>query len=221
MTDNMTDNNLPSLDTNLESDMAAAETAAQLAHMKTQADLLNVKYAPNIGLETLAERVRAKKESMGVDTELDDFNNAADTEEAVEVDGKKIRVSADTEAQYAIFRAKQLVRISINCLNPAKNKLQSDLYTVFSSTLGRISQVIPYHAPNGHHVPRALADLLREKTYVAFRPVHDPSGEFGVDKEHFEVPEFSIQELPPLTAEEFQRIVIRQDRIAASAFDED
>lgn len=198
-------------------DMAALEKKALLDQMKAQANLLGVPYAPNIGLETLSERVRAFKEAHAGEekTEL----AAPITSEVLTAGG--VKVPTDIEAQYEIFHAKQLIRVSIVCVNPARTDLPADLYTIFSSSLGRISQVIPYQAPNGYHIPRCLANLLREKTYTAFRPSNIKKGENGCDREHFEMPEFIITELPPLTAEEFDRIVKRQDRQQAVNLEDD
>ena len=207
---------LPEIDTGDDDiqSMEQLEKAAQLSAIKAQADLLQVPYAANIGLETLSERVRAFKVSQ----KLEKF----DTPEDTVVDGGEllstttgIKVPADVEAQYAIFHAKQLVRVSIVCLNPAKSELESDLYTIFSSSLGRVSQVIPYQAPNGYHIPRCLANFLRDKKYVGFRPTKRKQGENGVDREHFEMAEFLITDMPPLEAHEFDRIAKRQDRLAA------
>lgn len=199
--------------------MEQQEKAAMLTQMKVQADLLDVSYASNIGLATLAERVRAAKEKLELEEPV--LTVDAIAAEAPVTTEEGIVVPADVAAQYAVFRAKQLVRVSVQCVNPAKSDLQSDLYTVYSSSIGRISQVIPYQAPDGHHMPRALANFLREKTFVGFRPTHKKAHENGVDREHYEIPEFIIRDLPPLTAQEFNRIVQRQDRQQAINVDED
>ena len=206
----MADNKkLPELDTgdDLAFDMEQAEKAAQLAQLKAQADLLSVPYAPNIGAETLAERIRAHKVANGFESDEE-----REIKEAIEQSPNGVAIPPDIKAQYEIFHAKQLIRVSVVCVNPAKSNLVSDLYTVYSSTLGRVSQVIPYQAPDGYHMPRCLAEFLKAKTYVAFRPSGLKKGESGCDREHFEMPEFIITPLPPLEAKEFKRIVERQDR---------
>lgn len=202
-----------------EPSMEQLEKVAQMDQMKAQANLLGVQFAANIGFETLAERVRAFKVTNAM--EKDTTEQAAPADDGILDTTPGLKVPADIEAQYAIFRAKQLVRVSITCVNPAKSELTADLYTIFSSSIGRVSQVIPYQAPNGHHIPRCLADFLREKKYIAFRPSNVRPGENGVDREHYEVPEFIITDLPPLTAEEYHRITVRQDRALAVRNDED
>jgi hypothetical protein len=208
---------LPELDTG--EDMVAMEKTAMLDQLKVQANLLGVNFAANIGFETLAERVRAFKVTHGI-------GEAAAAplelkEGAILETSAGLKVPDDVVAQYAIFRAKQLIRVSIVCVNPAKSDLESDLYTVFSSSIGRVSQVIPYQAPDGYHIPRCLADFLKEKKFVAFRPTKRKKGETGVDREHFEMSEFIITPLPPLTAQEYNKITIRQDRLEAVMHDED
>lgn len=201
--------------TDMNDDLEASVEAAQLEQLKIQADLLDIKYAANIGLETLSERIRAHKEKLG------DAEATIDTAANQGITANDGDVPSDIEAQYAVFRAKQLVRVSIQCVNPAKADLQSDLYTVYSSSIGRISQVIPYQAPKGYHIPRALVEFLKAKTFLMFKPSNRKKGETGVDREHYTVPEFIINELPPLTPDEFKRIVERQDRQQAVNIDED
>ena len=203
-------------------DMAQLEKNALLNQMKAQADLLGVPYASNIGLETLSERVRAFKDSKGQLAVSEATQVSEPKDSTILSTSAGLNVPADIEAQYAIFYAKQIVRVSIVCVNPAKSDLKSDLYTIFSSSIGRVSQVIPYQAPKGHHMPRCLAEYLRAKTFVGFRPSNRAKGENGCDVEHFETPEFLINDLPPLTAEEYNRIVQRQDRhVAALNLEED
>ena len=218
MTDNKEVNEIDMGDDNV--DMAQLEKTALLNQMKVQADLLGVTYAANIGLETLSERVRAYKEAAG-QIAVEEATAPVPDNSAILSTSAGLAVPADIEAQYAIFHAKQIVRVSITCVNPAKSELESDLYTIFSSSIGRVSQVIPYQAPNGHHMPRCLVDFLRAKTFTSFKPSNIKAGENGCDREHFDTPEFIIRDLPPLTAEEYNRIVQRQDRNQAALNVED
>ena len=197
-----------------QTEMEAAEKAAQLSALKSQADLLDVKYAQNIGAETLAERVRAAKEKLQP-TEAVEGEKEPDLVVTDPETHKQVVVPADIESKYAVFHAKQLIRVSVTCVNPAKADIPSDLYTVYSSSLGRVSQVIPHQAPKGTHIPRCLVDFLKTKKFLAFRPTGLKKGEVGCNREYVEMNEFIIRELPPLTFDEFKSIVERQDRAAA------
>ncbi len=181
-------------------EMIEAEKAARLTALKTQADLMGINYSGNIGEEALSKRIQEHKESQGV----------------VVAEAPTLNIGEKTlqqlEGEYAVFRAKQRIRISINCVNPAKAELVGDIYTVYSSSLGKVQQWIPYQAPEGYHVPRCLVDLLKEKKFLSFRPVKIDKSVGGVDREHVQMNEFIIRELPPVTFEEYKRIVERQDR---------
>ena len=161
----------------------------ELSMLKQRADLMGIKYAPNISLETLKERVNKAM----VDAE-DPKNQSS---------AKYTNVSDDP---YAEERAQQsaLVRVIVVCHDPSKNHLESELLAI-ENNLVRDKRVVFFGKE--WHITRALLESLRDRKYQAFRKLKTAQGE--VHKPYL-VPAYSIQELAPLTDAELAQIARKQ-----------
>ena len=161
----------------------------ELSMLKQRADLIGIKYAPNISLETLKERVNKAM----VDAE--DPKNQSSAEYT--------NVSDDP---YAEERAQQsaLVRVIVVCHDPSKNHLESELLAI-ENNLVRDKRVVFFGKE--WHITRALLESLRDRKYQAFRKLKTAQGE--VHKPYL-VPAYSIQELAPLTDAELAQIARKQ-----------
>lgn len=161
----------------------------ELLMLKQRADLMGIKYAPNISLETLKERVNKAM----VDAEYPKNQSSA----------KYANVSDDL---YVEERAKQsaLVRVIVVCHDPSKNHLESELLAV-ENNLVRDKRVVFFGKE--WHITRALLESLRDRKYQAFRKLKTAQGE--VHKPYL-VPAYSIQELAPLTDAELAQIARKQ-----------
>ena len=161
----------------------------ELSMLKQRADLMGIKYAPNISLETLKER---GNKAM-VDAE--DPKNQSSAEYT--------NVSDDP---YAEKRAQQsaLVRVIVVCHDPSKNHLESELLAI-ENNLVRDKRVVFFGKE--WHITRALLESLRDRKYQAFRKLKTAQGE--VHKPYL-VPAYSIQELAPLTDAELAQIARKQ-----------
>ena len=160
----------------------------ELSMLKQRADLMGIKYAPNISLETLKERV----------------NKAMADEES---DPKIQSVGAGVPNDpYAEERAQQsaLVHVIVVCHDPSKNHLESELLAV-ENNLVRDKRVVFFGKE--WHITRALLESLRDRKYQAFRKLKTAQGE--VHKPYL-VPAYSIQELAPLTESELAQIARKQ-----------
>ena len=157
--------------------------------LKQRADLMGIKYAPKISLETLKERVN----KVMVDAE--DPKNQSSAEYT--------NVSDDP---YAEERAQQsaLVRVIVVCHDPSKNHLESELLAI-ENNLVRDKRVVFFGKE--WHITRALLESLRDRKYQAFRKLKTAQGE--VHKPYL-VPAYSIQELAPLTDAELAQIARKQ-----------
>ena len=161
----------------------------ELSMLKQRADLMGIKYAPKISLETLKERVNKAM----VDAE--DPKNQSSAEYT--------NVSDDP---YAEERAQQsaLVRVIVVCHDPSKNHLESELLAI-ENNLVRDKRVVFFGKE--WHITRALLESLRDRKYQAFRKLKTAQGE--VHKPYL-VPAYSIQELAPLTDAELAQIARKQ-----------
>lgn len=155
---------------------------SELDILKQQADTLGIKYSPNIGVETLKNKISAVIE--------------APVEEKTE--------TQKVDARQALWDdAMRLVRLEIHNVNPAKSSLKGEFYTVANKIIGKVTKFVPYgDAGKSYHVPNCIYQLLEEKKYLAFRD--DSSAPNGKKTEL--IPEFNNKVLTPLTQEELEEL---------------
>lgn len=158
------------------------KSVSELDILKQQADTLGIKYSPNIGVETLKNKISAVIE--------------APVEEKTETQ----KVDARQELWNDAMR---LVRLEIHNVNPAKSSLKGEFYTVANKIIGKVTKFVPYgDAGKSYHVPNCIYQLLEEKKYLAFRD--DSSAPNGKKTEL--IPEFNNKVLTPLTQEELEEL---------------
>lgn len=157
-------------------------SVSELDILKQQADTLGIKYSPNIGVETLKNKISAVIE--------------APVEEKTE--------TQKVDARQALWNdAMRLVRLEIHNVNPAKSSLKGEFLTVANKIIGKVTKFVPYgDAGKSYHVPNCIYQLLEEKKYLAFRD--DSSAPNGKKTEL--IPEFNNKVLPPLTQEELEEL---------------
>lgn len=157
-------------------------SVSELDILKQQADTLGIKYSPNIGVETLKNKISAVIE--------------APAEEKTE--------TQKVDARQALWDdAMRLVRLEIHNVNPAKSSLKGEFYTVANKIIGKVTKFVPYgDAGKSYHVPNCIYQLLEEKKYLAFRD--DSSAPNGKKTEL--IPEFNNKVLTPLTQEELEEL---------------
>ena len=168
-------------------------SVSELDILKQQADTLGIKYSPNIGVETLKNKISAVIE--------------APAEEKTE--------TQKVDARQALWNdAMRLVRLEIHNVNPAKSSLKGEFYTVANKIIGKVTKFVPYgDAGKSYHVPNCIYQLLEEKKYLAFRD--DSSAPNGKKTEL--IPEFNNKVLTPLTQEEL--VELKKAQLAGNHID--
>lgn len=161
-------------------------TMDELATLKARADMLGITYHPSIGVEKLKEKISAVT------------SNQPKEPETVVGDVKN-----DPKAD-----ALRLIRIRLQCMNPAKKEWEGEIISVGNSVVGTVKKYIPFNADEGWHVPKMLFDYLNEKQCQVFVTVKDSRGN-SIRKGKL-IKEFSIEVLPPLTADELKEMARRQ-----------
>ena len=101
----------------------------------------------------------------------------------------------------------RLVRVRITNMNPLKGNLKGEILTVGNATIGTVKKFIPFNAEQGWHVPQILLTQLRNRKYMTHYEIKIGNKKI---KKHKLVPEFAIEELPPLTATEIKELAQRQ-----------
>lgn len=180
------------------------EVMNELDTLKARADMLGIKYHPNIKLESLRHKVNAKLEGVIV----------VDEEEEMEEVKPMNKMAVRKEAR---DKALKLVRIRLSCMDPAKNQLQGEIITVSNNVVGDVKKYIPYNTDfyeNGYHVPNIIYKYLLNRKYSSFREVktaHGPVIQSSLANA------YSIEVLPQLTEKELQALARQQ--AAAKAMD--
>ena len=164
--------------------------ANELELLKAGADKLGIKYSPNIGIETLKERINAvlspEKPTTAVNAE----------------DAERTRVRND---------ALKLIRCQIVNLNPNKKAWEGEIITVWNKYTGTVRKFVPFgeKTVEGYHVPQIIYNVLKERKYLSISTKRDPkTGELTVKTQW--VPEFSLTVLPQLTKEQLAELAAAQ-----------
>lgn len=174
--------------------------------LQEQAVKLGVSFSPNIGIETLKQRIKAKLEEK----------EAPAPESQPELISKS---KTEAERQQAV-RQKQwkdelnLVRIRVSCLNPLKAQVPGEILTVANKYVGTVRKYVPFGEAtnNGYHVPKIIYNELKSRKFNSVTTRKGENGQMVVTQRL--VPEFAIEVLPPLSKEELQQLA-RQQAAAA------
>lgn len=181
----------------------------ELAMLKERADIMGIKYHPNIKLDTLKAKVADKMEGNTDEYADEEAETIADAAVAMAADTFTPLVR-ETPAQLKAKRKQEclkLVRIRIACMNPVKANMKGDIFSVGNSEIGMIKKYVPFNAEQGWHVPNLILQELRNKQFVSHYDVK--IGNKVVTKTKL-IPEYSIEILDPLTAEELKDLAQRQ-----------
>lgn len=188
MSDNMQDTDIPVQD--------------ELEALKQRATQMGIQFHPSIGLEKLREKVNASVTGAKPEPE---------TAEAVQASADAINNRVETQAQKAKRLkddAARLIRIRLQCMNPAKTEWPGEIISVGNSTVGSFSKFVPFNAEEGWHVPNIIYKALMDRHCQVFTTVTDSRG--NKTRKGKLIREFSIEVLPNLSSEELHDLAQRQ-----------
>jgi len=182
---------------------------SELDTLKARAKLMGLSYHPNIGVDKLKERIEASVNGENVTEE-------APVKSDVKAGPAKYTGEVLTEAEFKKLtvrkrrqNASSLVRVRLVCMNPNKKDWEGEIFSVGSAKMGTFKKYVPFNGDEeGYHVPQIMLDMIRERKCSIFQTVKGPKGN-KIRKAKL-VPEFSIEELAPLTKEELQDLAKRQ-----------
>ena len=166
------------------------ETYDELADLKKRADLMGLKYHHAIGVDKLSKLIA----------------DALESDDAVAEDSSK--KSSKSDLRKLRDEQTKLVRVIVYNNNIHRKEAEGDFFTIRNGVVGTITKYVPYGNEEGWHVPKALLDVIREKKYQIH--VKDKSVKGVETLRGRSVPEFTIQELPPLTEKELKDLATRQ-----------
>lgn len=198
----------------------------ELDSLKERADLMEVGYASNIGVDALKAKIKAKQEEPARPVKM--THPEADEVELMPMNSSKRRREND-KAEQAASRmsnpknetvqqirdrlkkdAMKLIRVRIYNMNPSKADLKGELVTVGNKYLGTVRKFIPFGeaTDNGFHIEKILFDELRQRKFQQLRPKKVRGIEVAPDRRM--VPEYNLEILPQLTRAELKELGEKQ-----------
>jgi hypothetical protein len=198
-----TENQTEATESEFESTLPAVD---ELTKLKQRADLMGMKYHPNIGVEALRARINAK------------LNDEPDPDEKVALAKTEAAPEVETEAQLRKRMKEEctaLVRINVTCMNPAKKEWDGEIFTVGNSFLPTQKKMVPFNTTEGFHVPKIMFDVIKGRECQIFYTEKAKNG-VKVRKGRL-IKEFSVEVLDPLTPTELKELAQRQAMAAGQS----
>lgn len=178
----------------------------ELTVLKERATKMGIQFHPNIGVETLRERINAKLEGQDAPEEPSQVMSAAQLhQQAIPITKKETIAQRNQRLRR---EAGKLVRVRVNCMNPAKSDYEGEIFTVSNAVVGTFRKYVPYNNEEGWHIPKIMLDMLQEKQCQIFINAKGPRGQ-KVKKPKL-IKEYAIEILPPLTERELRDLAQRQ-----------
>ena len=163
----------------------------ELTTLKAKADVMGIKYHPNIGLETLKGKIEdhaAENVSVGEVTPV------------ASKPANKNQASAKKEAS-------RLVRVMVTCMNPMKNEWEGEIFSAGNSVVGTYKKYIPFGVE--WHVPTVILKMIEQRQCQVFQTKTDKrTGQKS--RTGRLIKEFAVSELPPLSEKELKDLAQRQ-----------
>lgn len=178
-------------------------TPDELTVLKQRAKLMNISFSNNISLEKLRQKIADAQEGKASEPEQEE-------PEVNPLEDKKQAPAKETEAQLRQrIRLEQtrLIRVRIQNLDPKKKDLPGEIITVANEYMGTIRKFVPFGeaTDNGYHIPYCIYEFLKNRKFLNIRVYQN-----GKKIEQAWVREFAIEELPPLTQEDLDKLAAAQ-----------
>ena len=167
-----------------------SQTPSELESLRARADMLGIEYRHNTGVAKLRNLVNQAMNPV---------------EEIVTAPVKQTEAQKVAEAR---DEAAKLIRIRITCMNPNKKNWEGEIFSVGSAKLGTFKKFVPFDAPDGWHVPNIIHNMIEDRKCSVFYTHTSSSG--AKTRKSKLVPEFSIDILPQLSAEELRNLARQQ-----------
>ena len=199
----------------------------ELQHLKDIAAKLNFTHHHMIGAEKLAKDLT--EHCLEIGTTLEEVSKSIKVQESTdtttttttteptpdEVFIAKLASMSFTEVEQGLAKntsserqkeAMRLIRCTISCNNKNKSQLTGEIFCARNKVISEVKKFVPFNVP--YHIPLILFNMIKEKEYQTFRTEKLPNG--STYKKTVLVPEYNVQELPPITQDELTAIAQKQ-----------
>lgn len=165
----------------------------ELTALKERANIMGIKFHPNIGIDALRERL----EPLLSNPEQNIVEESND-------------VSGDETAKQQLARltaeCNRLVRCRITSMNPMKKSYTGEIFTAGNRAIGTIKKFVHYDVP--WHIPQMILTQIENAEYQTFMDIKDGKG--NKIRRGKLVKAFSVEILPDLTKDELHALAQRQ-----------
>lgn len=183
----------------------------ELEMLKARADQMGIRYANKIGVDALKKKVNA---ALKDETDEDDEDD--EDEDMAEKPARKVKAKSKQEIYAETHQRLQrdemkLVRVRINCVNPAKADIHGEIICIANKYLGIVKKFVPFGdaTEEGYHLPHCLYTEMKSRKYLSLRSYKDRKTQQTVVEQKW-LPEFSIEVLDPLSEKELAELARMQ-----------
>lgn len=169
----------------------------ELDLLKARAAQMGIKHSPNIGVETLREKIEAKLNGENI--------NDPDEKEEGQLLSKNEQFN---QLRNQLRKdALKLIRIRVTDLDPKKKDLPGEILCCANEFIGSVKRYVPY---NGEpwHVERCILDMMKDKEFLNLKSTKGKGDAVQIEKKW--VKEYAIEILPELTKEELEKLAAAQ-----------
>lgn len=172
----------------------------ELDSLKERAKVMGIQHSPNIGVDSLKQKIADFQEGKSKKV-VDDDQEEKDGDAVVETQNQK-RLRMMNEAR-------KLVRCRIYNMNPSKADLRGEIISIGNRNIGTIRRMVPFgeDTDGGTHIEHIIYQHLKRRRFQSVTP-RKVKGEIKVETRM--VPEYNIELLPPLTEEELKQLADKQ-----------
>ncbi|WP_038345666.1 hypothetical protein [Acinetobacter sp. A47] len=171
-------------------------TQDERATLIQQATMLGIQFHPNIGTDTLRERVQAKLKEHTADLADGHFETS-----------QPVKTSDEHAARMALRdEANKLIRVRVTCMDPMKKEFQGEYYTVANSEVGTIRKYVLFNEE--YHLPNFIVKQLQAKTCQIFVTKKNDRG--VPVRTGKSIKAYSVEILPQLTKDELAELAADQ-----------
>lgn len=182
---------------------------AQLEALKKEADELKIQYSPNIGLDTLQQRIdEAKAEETSDEDKVSKQKEAELKKKEAE---KKLTPEEKEAARKADIitkrdEANKLIRVIVTPNEPEKRSLNGEIFSVSNDIINQ-KKFVAFNNENGWHIPMGIYNMLKDKKFQTFREIEINGKDV---KRGSLIPAYNITVLDPLTPKELKQLAESQ-----------
>lgn len=194
------------------------EEPSELDMLKQRATMMGITYSNNIGLEALKKKIDDKMNDTPETTQapatlVDPTVALADATETPVVSAPEQPTPTKplTLRQHLLAEATKLVRIRISCMDPKKQDLPGEFFTIANEYIGTVRKYVPFgeQTDNGYHVPYCIYEMLKNREFLSIQTSTHPVSKAITTKTRY-IKEFAIEVLPPLTTAELKQLAADQ-----------